>query len=191
MRMSALRTTSENRGGKRKTPAKKIVFVTGGARSGKSSFAIAGALKIAGEKAFVATAEATDKEMEDRIRRHKKDRGGGWKTFEEPVAVARLIKEVDGRYPVIVVDCLTLWLANVMMSGLDEEKETGRLAAALRAVKRSTLFIVSNEVGMGIVPENELARRFRDAAGRLHQRVAGVADEVYVTFSGIPMKIKG
>jgi adenosylcobinamide kinase/adenosylcobinamide-phosphate guanylyltransferase len=172
-------------------PVRRIVFITGGARSGKSGFALSEALKIAGEKAFLATAEATDKEMEDRIKRHKQDRGNGWKTFEEPISVARLMKEIDGRYPVVVVDCLTLWLANVMMSSLDTEKETGRLLAALRALKRSRVFIVSNEVGMGIVPESEIARRFRDMAGRLNQRVAALADEVYVTFSGIPVKIKG
>lgn len=189
--MSALRTTSEEHMGKRKPLAKRIVFVTGGARSGKSSFALAEALKVAGGKAFIATAEATDKEMEERIKRHRRDRGNGWKTFEEPVEIARLIKEIDGRYPAVVVDCLTLWLANVMMCGLDGEKETGRLVTALRALKKTSVFIVSNEVGLGIVPENELARRFRDMAGRLNQRVASVADEVYVTFSGIPVRIKG
>jgi adenosylcobinamide kinase/adenosylcobinamide-phosphate guanylyltransferase len=177
---------------KRETAAaSKIVFVTGGARSGKSIFALSEALKIPGEKAFLATAEATDKEMEERIKRHKRDRRGGWKTFEEPIHIARLMKDIDARYPATIVDCLTLWLANVMMSGLDVEKETDRLVAALKALKKSRVFIVSNEVGMGIVPENELARRFRDMAGRLNQRVAAIADEVYVTLSGIPVKIKG
>jgi adenosylcobinamide kinase/adenosylcobinamide-phosphate guanylyltransferase len=189
--MSATRATSE-KGTKRETAAvRRIVFITGGARSGKSSFALSEALKITGKKAFLASAEATDKEMEDRIRRHRKDRGDGWKTFEEPTDLARLMREIDGRYAVIVLDCLTLWLANVMMSGLDAEKETGRLISALRALKRSKVFVVSNEVGMGIVPENELARRFRDMAGQLNQRVAAVADEVFVTVSGIPVKIKG
>lgn len=189
--MSALRTTSKNHAAKKGSPAKRIVLVTGGARSGKSRFALEEALKIAGEKAFIATAEATDKEMENRITRHRKDRGNGWKTFEEPLSIARLMRKIDGQYPVIVLDCLTLWLANVMMSGLDGEKEAGRLVAALRALKKASVFIVSNEVGMGIVPENELARRFRDVAGRLNQWIAGVADEVYVTLSGIPVKIKG
>jgi len=189
--MSATRTASEKRVERRISAMGKMVFVTGGARSGKSSFALSEALKIAGKKAFIATAEETDEEMKDRINRHRQDRGNGWKTFEEPVAIARLVKGIDGRYPVIVIDCLTLWLANLMMSGLDPEKETGRLVAALRALKKSRVFIVSNEVGMGIVPENELARRFRDMAGRLNQRVAEVSDEVYVTFSGIPVKIKG
>ncbi len=189
--MSATRTTSEKRTGRRKAVAGKIVLVTGGARSGKSGFALAEALKFGGKRAFIATAEATDKEMEDRIRRHKHDRGSGWKTFEEPISIARLIKEIDGRYAVVVIDCLTLWLANVVMSDLDPEKETARLLSSLRTLKRSRVFIVSNEVGMGIVPDNELARRFRDEAGRLNQKVARIADEVYVTFSGIPMKMKG
>ena len=189
--MSATRTTSEKRTKRDTAAAGRIVLVTGGARSGKSNFALSEALKFTGEKAFVATAEATDEEMEERIKRHKRDRGGGWKTFEEPISIAPLVKEIDGRYPVIIVDCFTLWLANVMMSGLDAERETGRLIAALRALKKSRVFVVSNEVGMGIVPENELARRFRDMAGRLNQKVAGIADEVYVTFSGIPVKIKG
>lgn len=189
--MSATRRTPEKRTDRRRPGTSKTVLITGGARSGKSSFALTEALKIAGGKAFIATAEATDDEMKERINRHKRDRGNGWKTFEEPVAIARLIKEIDGRYPVIVIDCLTLWLANVMMSGLDAEKETGRLMTALRALKKSRVFIVSNEVGMGIVPENELARRFRDMAGRLNQRVAEVSGEVYVTLSGIPVKIKG
>jgi adenosylcobinamide kinase/adenosylcobinamide-phosphate guanylyltransferase len=186
-----MRTPSEKRMKRETGTVRRIVFITGGARSGKSGFALSEANKVNGQKAFLATAEATDKEMEDRIRRHRQDRGKGWKTFEEPISVARLVKEIDGRYPVVVVDCLTLWLANVMMSGLDAEKEIHRLLGALRVLKRSKVFIVSNEVGMGIVPENELARRFRDMAGRLNQRVAALADEVYVTFSGIPVKIKG
>ena len=182
--MSAMRTTSEKRTG-------QIILVTGGARSGKSGFALSEALKMSGKKAFLATAEAMDKEMEDRIKRHKEDRGKGWKTFEEPLYLARLLEEIDGRYPVIIVDCLTLWLANVMMADLDAEGETDCLMAAFRALRRSKVFIVSNEVGMGIVPENELARKFRDLAGRLNQRVAAAADEVYITVSGIPVKIKG
>ncbi len=189
--MSATRTTSEKRTKRETAAAGRIVFVTGGARSGKSSFALSEALKITGKKAFLATAQATDEEMKDRIRRHRQDRGNGWETFEEPIDLTRLMREIDGQYSVIVLDCLTLWLANVMMSVLDAEKETGRLIAALRALKKSRVFVVSNEVGMGIVPENELARRFRDLAGQMNQRVAAVADEVFVTVSGIPVKIKG
>ena len=189
--MSATKAASEKQRAGKRTPAAKIVFITGGVRSGKSSFAISEALKVAGKKAFIATAEATDCEMEERIKRHKQDRGIGWKTFEEPVAVARLVEEINGRYQVIVIDCLTLWLANIMMSGLNAEKETGDFVATLRALKETKLFIVSNEVGMGIVPENELARKFRDMAGRLNQQVASASEEVYITLSGIPVKIKG
>ncbi len=189
--MSATRTSSERRRKGETAPSRRIVFVTGGARSGKSGFVLSEALKITGKKAFLATGEAGDKEMEQRIKRHRKDRGEGWKTFEEPVYIGRLMEKIDGRYAVIVVDCLTLWLSNVMRSGLNAERETGRMLASLRAVKASSVFIVSNEVGMGIVPENELARRFRDLAGRLNQRVAAAADEVYLTLSGVPVKIKG
>jgi len=177
---------------KRKTAGEgRIVFVTGGARSGKSSFALSEALKITGKKAFLATAEATDKEMEDRIKRHRRDRGSRWKTFEEPLHIARLMEDIDTQCSVAIIDCLTLWLANVMMSGLDTEKETDRLMSALKAMRRSRVFIVSNEVGMGIVPENELARRFRDMAGMLNQKVAAVADEVYLVVAGIQVRIKG
>jgi adenosylcobinamide kinase/adenosylcobinamide-phosphate guanylyltransferase len=186
-----MKTASEKRMSRKNPAGRGIVFVTGGARSGKSGFALSEALKIGGKKAFLATAEATDKEMKDRIQRHRDDRGSGWKTYEEPVRIARLLREIDARYPVVVIDCLTLWLANVMMSGLDEEKEGDRLLSALKAMKKAKVIVVSNEVGMGIVPENELARRFRDAAGRLNQRVAAIADEAYVTVSGIPLKIKG
>ncbi len=189
--MSATRAISERRTKRGSAPGRRIVFVTGGARSGKSRFALSEALKIAGKKAFIATAEAADNEMAERIERHRKDRGDGWRTFEEPVRVGRLVEKIDGEYAVVVIDCLTLWLTNVMMSDLDAEKETRRMLAALRAVKESSVFIVSNEVGMGIVPENELARRFRDLAGRLNQKVAALADEVYVMFSGVPVKIKG
>ena len=170
---------------------KKIVFITGGVRSGKSRFALEEALRVPGRKAFIATAEASDDEMRERIKRHKQDRGEGWETCEEPLMIADVLGKMEEQYGVIVIDCLTLWLANVMMSGLDGEKETVRLVAALKALKKSRVFLVSNEVGMGIVPENELARRFRDIAGRLNQRIAAIADEVYVTFSGIPVKIKG
>jgi adenosylcobinamide kinase/adenosylcobinamide-phosphate guanylyltransferase len=172
---------------------KKIIFITGGARSGKSDFALREALKIRGKRAFIATAEAADGEMEDRIRKHKKERGRGWDTHEEPLKIAKLLKRLDRDQSVVVLDCLTLWLANVMMSSpapvADDEIEA--LIAALSALKKAWVFIVSNEVGMGIVPENELARRYRDLAGRLNQKVAAVADEVFVTLSGMPLKLKG
>jgi adenosylcobinamide kinase/adenosylcobinamide-phosphate guanylyltransferase len=185
----------------------KIVLVVGGARSGKSSFALTMALRVSGEKAFVATAQPLDKEMRERIERHKKERGSGWDEYEEPIGIGDLIKDIRDKYDVILIDCLTLWLSNVMMGaestkrrtqGIDMEIE--RFLDSLRCFKKSladgqgsvlsSLFLVSNEVGMGIVPKNELARRFRDAAGTLNQEIAKIADEVYTVIAGIPVKIK-
>ncbi len=172
----------------------KIVFITGGARSGKSGFALKEASLVPGRKAFIATAEAIDAEMKERIERHRRDRGAGWKTCEEPLRVSKVIEEMSENFDVLVLDCLTIWLANAMWAGTDVDMEIENL---VRTIKRfsdnspATLFIVSNEVGMGIVPENEMARKFRDLAGTLNQRVAEVSREVYWTVAGLPVKIKG
>lgn len=168
----------------------KIVFVIGGARSGKSAFALKMACSVPGEKAYIATAEALDGEMEERIKKHKDQRGDAWATFEEPLSLANVIGEISGRYSVIVVDCLTLWLSNIMHGALDIEAQIKSLTSKLSSHRSSLLCLVSNEVGMGIVPENEVARRFRDMAGHLNQRVAEIADEVYLVTAGIPLKIK-
>jgi adenosylcobinamide kinase/adenosylcobinamide-phosphate guanylyltransferase len=171
---------------------RKTILVTGGARSGKSGFALDHASRIPGKKAFIATAEPNDSEMKERIKRHKRDRGEGWDTYEEPLKIALVIEEIEMRYRVIVIDCLTLWLGNLMLINADIDKEISGLIETLRSGQRtSSLYLVSNEVGMGIVPENEIARRFRDMAGFLNQKVASTADEVYMTVSGIPVKIKG
>ncbi|MEW6067676.1 MAG: bifunctional adenosylcobinamide kinase/adenosylcobinamide-phosphate guanylyltransferase [Nitrospirota bacterium] len=167
----------------------KIVFITGGARSGKSSFAIAEASKIKGKKAYIATAEAIDKEMKDRIKKHKKQRGDDWYTHEEPIKISGVIKKIKDGYSVIVLDCLTLWLSNIMHTNLEIETEIEHLISSLVTCHSSRVYIVSNEVGMGIVPENEMARRFRDYAGILNQKVAEVSDEAYMVVAGIPMKI--
>lgn len=171
---------------------KKIIFVTGGARSGKSRFALENALLVPGKKAFVATAEATDAEMRLRIEKHKLDRGVSYDTFEEPFGISDLLKELDGSYRVVIIDCLTLWMANLIWRNANIDEEVVKFINTLRDVRGDTLIsIVSNEVGMGIVPENETARKYRDLAGFLNQKVASVADEVYLTVSGIPVKIKG
>ncbi len=178
----------------------KVVFITGGARSGKSSFALNEASKVSGQKAYIATAESLDKEMDERIRKHRQDRGDEWETLEEPVAMPALIRRVSDRYSVLLVDCLTLWLSNIIGSRPGNaqplvEEEISRFVRVLTDFKdstaRSSLYVVSNEVGMGIVPDNRLARFFRDMAGWLNQEVAGVADEVYLVVSGIPLKVKG
>ncbi|GER93463.1 bifunctional adenosylcobinamide kinase/adenosylcobinamide-phosphate guanylyltransferase [hot springs metagenome] len=191
-----------------------ITFIIGGTRSGKSKFAMEFAENYiysectshienkpqrAIKKSYIATARALDDEMKERIERHKRERPAGWDTYEEPLKITSLLKEIHERYDVILIDCLTLWLSNMLLSeekfrvqdsGLNEEIENFILT--LKEYKNpSALIIVSNEVGMGIVPENELARRFRDMAGLLNQKVAEIADEVYFVVSGIPVKIKG
>jgi len=187
---------------------KKIIFITGGARSGKSSFALAQALPVAGRKAYIATAEALDEEMAERIEEHKKQRGKEWDSYEEPLKIAGVMKKLSGNYAALILDCLTLWLSNLFMKtqrkgyGLQTiEMEIQELLDSLRQFKSSgsgdpgsgfcTLYIVSNEVGMGIVPDNETARKFRDMAGLLHQKIAEVSDEVFMMVAGIPMKLKG
>ncbi|MCI0469563.1 MAG: bifunctional adenosylcobinamide kinase/adenosylcobinamide-phosphate guanylyltransferase [Nitrospirae bacterium] len=166
-----------------------MTFVTGGARSGKSKFALEKASACHGKKAYIATAQAFDDEMKARIERHKKERSCDWETFEEPLNIVALIKDIGSRYDVILLDCLTLWLSNMMLAGKDIEAEIESFTSAI-INNRSSFFIVSNEVGMGIVPDNELSRRFRDWAGYLNQRVAKAADEVYLVTVGLPLKIK-
>ncbi len=171
---------------------KKILFITGGARSGKSAYAEKLAHGLTGKRAYLATAQALDAEMAAKIAKHQKDRGSTWDTFEEPLAVADLLRKLSGRYQVALLDCLTLWLSNVMA-------HTDGDAAVLQSVENlvtalgdfeGTCIVVSNEVGLGIVPDNPLARKFRDFAGMLNQKVAQRADAVYFTAAGIPMKIK-
>lgn len=182
--------------------AMKITFITGGARSGKSSFALKTASALDGQKAYLATAEALDQEMKERIFKHKMERGVTWDTLEEPVKIADTLNGMTDRYDVVVLDCLTLWLSNLVCKNMDCDKEIDDFIellknisaiseSPLRQTQNSKLFIVSNEVGMGIVPENELARRFRDFVGILNQKAAEVAHEVYLVTAGIPMKIKG
>jgi adenosylcobinamide kinase/adenosylcobinamide-phosphate guanylyltransferase len=172
--------------------SKKSYFITGGARSGKSAFAEKLASGLSGKRAYLATAQALDPEMAARIEKHRKDRGIAWDTYEEPLAVAELMKKLSGRYDVVLLDCLTLWLSNVMARSDSDGAVISRseeLAAAIRDFN-GVCIVVSNEVGLGIVPDNPLARKFRDCAGILNQRVAQAADEVYFTASGIPVKIK-
>jgi adenosylcobinamide kinase/adenosylcobinamide-phosphate guanylyltransferase len=169
---------------------KKIIFITGGTRSGKSSFAMAETSRINGKKAYIATAEALDEEMRQRIENHKRQRGNDWVTYEEPLKLAEVIKEIEGKYSVILIDCLTLWLSNIMHTDLNIKAEIEHLISSLVTCRFSLVIIVSNEVGMGIVPYNELSRKFRDMAGLLNQKIAETSDEVYIVVAGIPVKIK-
>ncbi len=172
---------------------KKIVFITGAARSGKSQFALEMAQCFPGRKGYLATAQDLDEEMADRIRRHRESRGPDWQTLEEPLRITETIEQNGDRFSLVLIDCLTLWLSNAMMAGWEEKKvmaETDRFLQAGRKAPGSFIF-VGNEVGWGIVPENPMARAFRDMSGRMHQRVAREADEVYLLVCGISQKIKG
>jgi adenosylcobinamide kinase/adenosylcobinamide-phosphate guanylyltransferase len=170
----------------------KIYFITGGARSGKSAFAENLAKGVAGKRAFIATAQALDPEMAVKIEKHRKDRDKVWDTYEEPLAVAELLRKLSNRYQVVLLDCLTLWLSNVIAHAGGDDVVTARSLELVAAIKDfgGSCIIVSNEVGLGIVPDNPLARKFRDFAGMLNQKIARAADEVYFTASGIPVKIK-
>jgi adenosylcobinamide kinase / adenosylcobinamide-phosphate guanylyltransferase len=170
--------------------ARQITLVLGGARSGKTRFALRQAERIAEQRYYLATAQAHDDEMADRIRHHKAERGAGWQTIEEPLLVANAIGRLDDRQAVVLVDCLTLWLSNHMFSGHDLPQETDKLVAALQQAQLPVV-LVSNEVGLGIVPENALARRFRDAQGWLNQAVAEAADRVVFVAAGLPLWLKG
>ena len=167
-----------------------MILVGGGSRSGKSRKALE-LLNAAGPRqGFIATAQAFDDEMRNRIALHRFERSPEIVTFEEPFAVAERIAEEDGRYSAIVVDCLTLWLTNWMLA---EDKFLERRCRELvdtSAAASTTIILVTNEVGSGIVPENALARRFRDEAGRLNQLAARHATEVHYMAFGIPMRIK-
>jgi adenosylcobinamide kinase/adenosylcobinamide-phosphate guanylyltransferase len=162
----------------------------GGARSGKSRLAQARAERATGELVFVATGEALDAEMTERIARHRAERGSRWRTVEAPRDLPEVLRRECAPGRVVLVDCLTLWLSNVMLPDEDTGAATSDLISAIDA-QRGTLVLVSNEVGMGIVPETPLGRRFRDAAGRLNQAVAAVADEVLLVAAGLAITMKG
>ena len=170
-----------------------ITFIIGGARSGKSSFALdlanKSVLSEGGQKVYIATAQALDNETKERIEKHKKERSDEWITIEEPLNITALIKNIHTQYDAILIDCLTLWLSNLMLADKDIETEIETFCSSLSTVQCS-LFTVSNEVGMGIVPDNEPSRKFRDMTGYLNQKVAGIANEVYSVTAGIPLKIK-
>lgn len=165
-------------------------LVLGGARSGKSAFAQKAAETAAGQgrPVLIATGQAFDDEMAQRIARHQADRGESWTTLEAPMALAEAIAALPAG-AVAVVDCLTLWLSNLMLDDRDVEAAADALVDAVVTCP-ARLWLVSNEVGLGIVPETPLGRRFRDEAGRLHQRLAQVADEVYFVAAGLPLRMK-
>ncbi len=166
-----------------------LTLVLGGARSGKSRYAESLVESQGGPCIYLATAEAGDAEMAARIEAHRARRGGRWQTVEVPLDLAHRLGVVAGAGRGVLVDCLTLWLSNLMAAGRDPDAETAALTEALPALAGPAV-LVSNEVGLGIVPENELARRFRDCAGRLNQAVAEIAQSVVFVAAGLPMHLK-
>ena len=168
-------------------PSAPLTLVLGGARSGKSRHAEAIVTALPGPWRYIATAEPRDDEMRRRIAEHRARRGAGWTTAEAPLDLAAALAEAGSR-PALV-DCLTLWLTNVMLAAHGLDRAFPTLEAALAARAAPTV-LVANEVGLGIVPENALARSFRDAAGRLNQRLATRADAVWFLVAGLPMRVK-
>ncbi|WFT83556.1 bifunctional adenosylcobinamide kinase/adenosylcobinamide-phosphate guanylyltransferase [Methylobacterium sp. CB376] len=166
-----------------------MTLVLGGARSGKSAYAERLVQALPPPWLYVATAEAYDDEMRARIADHRARRPAGWETRDAPRALPSLLGESPAGRPVLV-DCLTLWLTNALLAEADLAAETAALVAAC-GHHPGPLVLVSNEVGFGIVPDNALARRFRDEAGRLHQRLAAIADRVVLVAAGLPLVLKG
>lgn len=166
----------------------RTILVLGGARSGKSRHAQRLAEGMRPRGCFLATAQAYDDEMRDRIARHRADRDARWDTIEAPVALPKAIRDHGAGDAVLLVDCLTLWLSNLLLADADLDAAGQALLAALAEV-RAPVILVGNEVGFGIVPENALARRFRDAAGRLHQQLAAACDATDLVVAGIPLRI--
>lgn len=164
------------------------ILVTGGARSGKSQYAEMRAKQFGAFPVYIATAIAFDAEMETRIAQHQRRRGPEWHLVNAPLAMPEALLETDGRGPCLV-DCLTFWLNNIMFAEMDTAQAFEQLILAIHR-RTDPVILVTNEVGSGIVPENALARRFCDEAGRLNQIIAEAVDEVYVSISGIPLKLK-
>lgn len=167
-------------------------MVLGGTRSGKSRFAFEQGEKFPGKKVFVATCQPFDSEMKGRIALHQQSRNASWKTVEEFFNLADRIKEISEPYKVILVDCLTLWLSNWVLKEDQDTKVREEIFRLLEAVQQTVtpIILVTNEIGMGIVPPTPLGRRFRDLQGELNQAAARMVDEVYLVTAGIPLKIK-
>ncbi|MBP2227410.1 adenosylcobinamide kinase/adenosylcobinamide-phosphate guanylyltransferase [Azospirillum agricola] len=167
-----------------------LTLVLGGARSGKSRHAEGLVRALGGPRVYIATSRVWDDEMAERVAMHRDDRGPDWTTIEEPLDLTGALRRHAAPGTGVLVDCLTLWLTNLMMAEADVAVEAAALAETLPALP-GRIVLVSNEVGLGIVPDNALARRFRDHAGRLHQTIAALAPRVVLTVAGLPLFVKG
>ena len=174
----------------------KSILITGGARSGKSQFAQKLAVEAGGRVLFVATAEAKDEDMRLRIEAHRKSRPAGWRTLEAPLGVSEIIGRHMGEAKIVVIDCITMLVANILLRDqgepFAEELALGEIKALVGQMDKleATFILVSNEVGLGLVPDNALGRRYRDCLGRANQILAQHADEVYLMVAGIPIRLK-
>ncbi|MEL7022603.1 MAG: bifunctional adenosylcobinamide kinase/adenosylcobinamide-phosphate guanylyltransferase [Pseudomonadota bacterium] len=166
-----------------------VTLILGGARSGKSRRAQELAEAASAQRVFIATAEALDDEMANRIARHQRDRGTGWRTIEAPLDLTHALQEAAVTGGVILIDCLTLWLSNMMHRERDVDAAIAELVNTLR--EPAELILVSNEVGLGLVPETPLGRTFRDHQGRLNQAIAAASDRVEFVAAGLPLALKG
>ena len=167
----------------------RSLLVLGGARSGKSAYAQSLAESYGSERLYLATAAAGDEEMAARIARHQADRGQGWTTLEEPLEIARALLTHAQPSRVVLVDCLTLWLSNLMLAGRDPGPSGAALAGAIGDLA-GPVIIVSNEVGMGLVPDNKLGRDFRDWQGRVNREIGAACDAVIFVAAGLPLQLK-
>ncbi|MEM7329177.1 MAG: bifunctional adenosylcobinamide kinase/adenosylcobinamide-phosphate guanylyltransferase [Pseudomonadota bacterium] len=165
-------------------------LILGGARSGKSRRALALAESIGSERAYIATAEALDDEMKARIAQHQRERGADWSVYETPLDLVGILQNLPSHTDVCLVDCLTLWLSNLMHHERDIGAESERLCRAVQGLP-IPIVLVSNEVGLGLVPETPLGREFRDAQGRLNQTLAATCDRVEFVAAGLPISLKG
>ena len=167
------------------------VLVLGGARSGKTGFAERMAMRAGESPLYLATAQTLDAEMTERVRLHQQQRHKRFSTLEEPIALTTALRAAAKKHDVILVDCLTLWITNLLVAGADVANAVDELAAALPDIDSARVILVSNEVGLGIVPDNAMARMFRDLAGAAHQRLAEICEEVHFVIAGLPMTLKG
>ncbi|MFC7290422.1 bifunctional adenosylcobinamide kinase/adenosylcobinamide-phosphate guanylyltransferase [Hirschia litorea] len=167
-----------------------VIFILGGARSGKSRRAQALCEALSLKRIYIATGQAFDVEMEDRIKRHQQDRDESWTTVEAPLDLVKAVETHAEPDNVVLIDCLTLWLSNLMHRERDIVLETANLIEAL-SLASGNIILVSNEVGLGLVPETPLGRAFRDEQGRLNQKIAAMADKVEFIAAGLPLSLKG
>jgi adenosylcobinamide kinase / adenosylcobinamide-phosphate guanylyltransferase len=172
---------------------KKLILITGGCRSGKSQFALDYANRHFHKKRYLATSEALDEEMVKRIEDHKKRRGLDWQTVEEPIKIAEAIRQHEDDVEVILLDCITLWLSNLLMRQKSDHEIMNEVDKFIDTINQGqvSFIIVSNEVGMGIVPVDPLGRRFRDLSGMANQKIAEAAQTVVFMVSGMPIFMKG